>query len=213
MNKETILGMVRHALTFGGGALASKGLTDDAQSAELVGALMTVIGIVWSIVDKLRRNPAPAALTPPSPGGRGSVALVAFGVGLMLVVAGCGTTRLETGGAYAPVDPAGNATVQPDFAFYATDAAFDLAYSSLDGAFKFEADNRALLWKLTPSIKHGLDQVRPQASDVAIKYALARRVYLLNPVPANLAPLQGLLAKAQQLGATALAVLPTQKTN
>lgn len=126
---------------------------------------------------------------------------------VFLSVPGC-ATRLESGGAYAPVDVGGNATVQPDFAFYACDAAFDLAYSTLDGAFKFESDNRALLWKVTPSIKHGLDQVRPQATEVAIKYAIARKVYMANPVPSNLTALQALLAKAQQLSATALAVLP-----
>jgi hypothetical protein len=52
MQKEQILGIVRHALTFIGGALVAKGLTTDVLSNELIGAAMTLIGGVWSIISK-----------------------------------------------------------------------------------------------------------------------------------------------------------------
>ena len=52
MKKERILGIVRHVLTFAGGILVMSGLIDPSLSVELVGALITIIGGVWSILSK-----------------------------------------------------------------------------------------------------------------------------------------------------------------
>jgi len=52
MKKPQVLGIIRHALTFIGGLLVMQGVVDDAVIAELSGALMTVIGGIWSIIDK-----------------------------------------------------------------------------------------------------------------------------------------------------------------
>jgi|TARA_R110000823_G_C15513432_1_gene454626 hypothetical protein len=52
MNKEQVLGILRHSLTFIGGFLVAKGLVDDAMIAELSGALITLIGGIWSILIK-----------------------------------------------------------------------------------------------------------------------------------------------------------------
>lgn len=114
----------------------------------------------------------------------------------------CQSARLESGGAYAP---AGQVA---DMQFYQIDAAYDLAYSSIDGVFKFERDNREALWKLAPNIKHTLDSIRPQAWDANVEYLKARAVYIANPVPANLTPLQTALAKIKQLLITANSVIP-----
>jgi hypothetical protein len=54
MTKEQILGIIRHALTFAGGILITKGIVDDATFAELSGAALTLIGGIWSIVAKNR---------------------------------------------------------------------------------------------------------------------------------------------------------------
>jgi hypothetical protein len=56
MQQEQILAMVRHGLTFGGGVLVAQGLVDEGMAAELTGAAMTLVGIVWSIVEKLNRK-------------------------------------------------------------------------------------------------------------------------------------------------------------
>lgn len=114
---------------------------------------------------------------------------------------GCKAT-LEEGGAYAPVGQA------PDKAFYAVDAAYDLAYGAMDGAFKFEQQNRQLLWQISPEIKHALDKVRPQALVVARQYTAARKAYLANPTPSGLSTLQTTLSRLQQLSAAATAALP-----
>lgn len=52
MNKDQILGIIRHALTFVGGVLVTQGVLDDAAFTELFGAAMTLIGGVWSVIDK-----------------------------------------------------------------------------------------------------------------------------------------------------------------
>ena len=50
--KEKTLGIIRHALTFVGGILVTQGVLDDAMFMELFGAVMTLVGGVWSVVDK-----------------------------------------------------------------------------------------------------------------------------------------------------------------
>ena len=52
MNKDQVLGLVRHAITFIGGILVTKGLASEAVSQELIGAVVTLAGVVWSIVSK-----------------------------------------------------------------------------------------------------------------------------------------------------------------
>jgi hypothetical protein len=52
MKKEQILGIIRHALTFVGGVLITKGVIDEASFVEISGALLTLIGTVWSVVNK-----------------------------------------------------------------------------------------------------------------------------------------------------------------
>lgn len=49
MKKEQVLGIVRHTLTFVGGLLVTKGLIDDAQLTELTGAIVSVVGVIWSV--------------------------------------------------------------------------------------------------------------------------------------------------------------------
>ena len=52
MNKEQIMGLVRHVLTFVGGIIVAKGLATDAMTSELIGGIMTVVGTSWSILSK-----------------------------------------------------------------------------------------------------------------------------------------------------------------
>ena len=52
MKKELTLGVIRHALTFLGGVLVMKGIIDAEVVTELSGAVMTLVGGVWSIWDK-----------------------------------------------------------------------------------------------------------------------------------------------------------------
>jgi len=52
--KEKTLGIIRHALTFLGGVLVTQGVLDDAMFMELFGAVMTLVGGVWSVIDKTK---------------------------------------------------------------------------------------------------------------------------------------------------------------
>jgi hypothetical protein len=52
MNKEQIMGLVRHGLTFIGGIILSKGIIEESTLAEIIGAISTLIGSVWSIIEK-----------------------------------------------------------------------------------------------------------------------------------------------------------------
>lgn len=124
-----------------------------------------------------------------------------------LLFTGCSSTRLESGGAYAPTDTNGAATVAADLEFYQVDLAYKVAWQSIDTAFVFEKQNRVALWKLSPYIKRALDSIRPQAVEADRLYHVARAAYEANPTPDGLNMLQSVLDKAQQLAATATAVL------
>ena len=49
---EKVLGIVRHALTFIGGIIVAKGIVDESTYMELSGAVITLVGGIWSIVSK-----------------------------------------------------------------------------------------------------------------------------------------------------------------
>lgn len=52
MKKEIVFGIIRHTLTFFGGVLVLKGVIDEATLSELSGAVITLIGGIWSVVEK-----------------------------------------------------------------------------------------------------------------------------------------------------------------
>jgi hypothetical protein len=54
MNKEQVLGIIRHILTFGGGIAVAKGVLDEGTVTLIVGGAVTIAGTVWSIVDKIK---------------------------------------------------------------------------------------------------------------------------------------------------------------
>jgi len=61
MNKEQVLGVVRHILTFGGGIVVSRGMLDEATMTAVVGAVITIGGALWSILapEKAAEKAAP----------------------------------------------------------------------------------------------------------------------------------------------------------
>jgi len=52
MNWEMISGVVRHAATFLAGIMVSSGLFDAGQTEAIVGVLMGMAGLAWSIIAK-----------------------------------------------------------------------------------------------------------------------------------------------------------------
>ena len=51
-NKEKILGLVRHTLTFVGAIYITKGIVDETLVTELIGGAITLTSAIWSIASK-----------------------------------------------------------------------------------------------------------------------------------------------------------------
>jgi len=56
MKKEQILGLVRHALTIVGGALVAKGYIEEDILGEAIGGILSIAGVIWSILDKKKKK-------------------------------------------------------------------------------------------------------------------------------------------------------------
>lgn len=52
MKKEIVFGIIRHTLTFVGGILVLKGIVDEATLSEITGAVITLVGGIWSVLEK-----------------------------------------------------------------------------------------------------------------------------------------------------------------
>lgn len=52
ITKEQILGVIRHALTAVGVYLVSKGIAGEGLVEEGIGAALTLVSIVWSVLSK-----------------------------------------------------------------------------------------------------------------------------------------------------------------
>ncbi len=57
---DSIKSVIRHGLSFGGGFLVAKGVISADQVNELIGAVITIAGIIWSV----RKNKQSAAAAP-----------------------------------------------------------------------------------------------------------------------------------------------------
>lgn len=52
MHKEQVKGLIRHILTIAGGYAVGRGYVDQSTALELVGAMSSFIGIIWSLATK-----------------------------------------------------------------------------------------------------------------------------------------------------------------
>jgi hypothetical protein len=58
MKRTIFLSAVRHFVTIAAGALATQGYIDGSQAEVLVGAVLGLAGIGWSVLEKSARNRA-----------------------------------------------------------------------------------------------------------------------------------------------------------
>jgi hypothetical protein len=56
IDRDKVLGIVRHSLTFVGGILIMKGYGDEAIWQEITGASITLIGGIWSVISKTKKR-------------------------------------------------------------------------------------------------------------------------------------------------------------
>jgi hypothetical protein len=124
--------------------------------------------------------------------------LMAFAIAL----ASCKTPTLEPGGVYSPTNTLGQ-VVYNDTGLALADAAYKFAYETVCSPLKFERDNRAKIFELSPSVgvsvKHALDDVRVQVWNIDQHWAVARQAYRVSPTPAGLSTIQTILAEVQRL--------------
>lgn len=55
MKQKIILAILRHALTALGGAIAAGGYISTSDAELATGALMTLIAVIWSVIEKHQR--------------------------------------------------------------------------------------------------------------------------------------------------------------
>ena len=190
MNNEKLISFGTAFLIAGGGAMLTA-LVGDAAPTKWQALTAVIFGLVAGAKDVRSLMKLPPL-----------VVLLAC----VWLTSGCVTSkRLEAGGAYAQ-----SATQSAMPELFLTDSTFDVAYAALDVPFKTERANRQLFWAISPNIKHGLDKIRTQANQVNRDYARAREVYLANPVPGNLAPMQEAIAKLNSFNTAALVVIQTK---
>jgi hypothetical protein len=123
-------------------------------------------------------------------------------VAFTLALTSCKTRTLEPGGVYAPTNALGQ-VVYTDTGLALADAAYKFAYETVCSPLKFERDNRAAIFALSPSVgvsvKHALDDVRVQVWAIDQRWAVARKAYRASPTPAGLTTIQTILAEVQRL--------------
>ena len=52
MKRDQVEGVIRHGITTIGGFLIAKGFIDEVILTEVIGAALSIVGIVWSIINK-----------------------------------------------------------------------------------------------------------------------------------------------------------------
>ena len=61
MNWDVIGGLTRHLLTFGGGFLVTNGTISDGELQAVIGGVIAIGGVLWSIFAKRAASSATAA--------------------------------------------------------------------------------------------------------------------------------------------------------
>lgn len=56
LTQDVVLAIVRHLLTLGGGLLISKGIITATQEETIIGGLVALVGVIWSLVQKKNAN-------------------------------------------------------------------------------------------------------------------------------------------------------------
>lgn len=57
MNSDIVQGLIRHTLTLAGGYLVAKGLASDSMVNDIVGGVIALIGVIWSVLHKKQATP------------------------------------------------------------------------------------------------------------------------------------------------------------
>jgi len=56
MEKEHVLSIIRHTLTFFGGLLVMKGYIEESVLQEIIGGVITLTSAIWSVISKIKKS-------------------------------------------------------------------------------------------------------------------------------------------------------------
>lgn len=68
LNREQFLGVLRHLVTFVGGILVARGKLDPLAVESAAGALITLVGVIWSGVSPEKAQVSGSMVPPSQPG-------------------------------------------------------------------------------------------------------------------------------------------------
>ncbi len=136
--------------------------------------------------------------------GSSKVPLILLVASLSVCAVGCKAPHFESGGAYAGITSTNSVgdvlqVTEPEQALFVTDAAYRLAYDAIFAVCSFEAHNRDVVAKVSPSIKPAVDAVRTQLKEIDHRWALARQAYKAGATPAGLDTIKRIIAEVQRL--------------
>jgi hypothetical protein len=52
MTKLQVLSVIRHTLTFVGGVLITQGTIDESITEQIIASTLTLVGLIWSVIEK-----------------------------------------------------------------------------------------------------------------------------------------------------------------
>ncbi len=55
LNKDKILGLIRHTLTFVGAVYVTKGIIDESLLEDIIGGTITLSSAIWSVIAKNKK--------------------------------------------------------------------------------------------------------------------------------------------------------------
>lgn len=107
---KIVLGLVRHLLTVGGGFFINQGVMDKNEQETAIAAVITLIGVAWSVMVKMSAKQAADA------GQKAAMVMMVLLLLTCLMVSGCATTPNDVALARVAADTAMGYYNQPNTA-------------------------------------------------------------------------------------------------
>lgn len=171
---EVFLALIRHGLTTLGGVLISKGWLDGGEMEQLIGAVVTILGVGLSIWAKRSNKDQPGQES----WGENVPSFLVLGLLSLALMANAGcTNRIAADGPY-----------QGDQVLYQADRTIVGAYDLLHTFVKWEFEHRHALTKF-PEVTRAADHVRQNAERWITSATALRDAYKANPTDENRAAL------------------------
>lgn len=166
-------GLLRHILTMAGGFFINKGVMDNNESEAAIAAIITLVGVMWSVLVKLSAKPDENTAPRERVIASGSAALL---VVLCLMIplllgSGCATSANDVAMAKIAADTAANYYTQPNNAEYMVMEGTNLEWS-IRGASRIVMSGPIPTKSIFPREEGTLKQVLDGATEITKTVAL-----------------------------------------